>query len=133
MRGPDPAALLARAIISSAAGAGLTVATQEHPSIPWHSATFSGHRHALTITAPAGAAIHAWLANVKDLDVRFPRELLADLAVAQQLADDDHWHVRIEALTVMYAPDPSHATISAAPFAEASSTCRSRSPAGWTP
>lgn len=104
MRGPDATVLLARALTTSAERAGLTVTTQAHQSTPWHSATFSGHRHALTITAyPATAAVSAWLATIGSLDVHLPRELLADLAVAQESARDEHWSARIEALTVACA------------------------------
>lgn len=104
MRGPDATVLLARALTTSAARAGLTVATEEHQSTAWHSATFSGHRHALTITAsPVSAAVSAWLATIGNLDVHLPRELLADLAVAQESAGDGHWRARIEALTVACA------------------------------
>lgn len=101
MRGPDAAVLLGRALSRSAAHLGLEIALEEHQSTPWHSATFSGHRHAMTITAsPGGTAASAWLAAISSLDVPLPGELLADLKVAQQVPGDGHCQARIEALTV---------------------------------
>lgn len=104
MRGPGATLLLARALAVSAARGGLDLAVEEHGSKPWHSATFSGHRHSLFVTAkPAGSAASAWLATIRSLDVRLPGELLADLSVVEENDGGDLCHARIEALTVEHA------------------------------
>ncbi|MCC2980146.1 MULTISPECIES: hypothetical protein [unclassified Sphingomonas] len=101
MRGPGATLLLARALAASAARDGLDLAVEEQGSTPWHSATFSGHRHALIVTAtPAGAAASAWLETIGSLEVRLPGELLADLSVVQENERGGLCQARIEALTV---------------------------------
>lgn len=101
MRGPDTACLLARALAASAGRDGVAITVERHGATPWHSATFSGHRHALTVTAtPAGAAAKRWLATLGDLEVRLPGELLADLSAGDAMVRNGGWCVRVEALTV---------------------------------
>lgn len=100
MRGPDAERRLARALAASAARDGLALTVEEQCSTPWHSATFSGHRHALTVTAaPDGAAARGWLSRISALDVSLPGELLADISVVQAIDS----RARIEALTVARA------------------------------
>lgn len=103
MRGPGAGALLGRALARAAAREGLVVAVEECGSAAWQSATFSGHRHALALTAPVGAAASAWLAQIGDLDVPLPGYLLADLSITQADERDGQRHVRIEGLTVAQA------------------------------
>ncbi|OWK31436.1 hypothetical protein [Sphingomonas dokdonensis] len=104
MRGPGTARLLARALSASAARNGLVVAIEEHGAMPWHSATFSGYRHALTLTAtPAGALANRWLATIGTLDVPLPGALLADLSVTGAVKRRGECCVEVEALTVAYA------------------------------
>jgi hypothetical protein len=103
MRGPAPGVLLGRALTAAAARSGVTVAVEDCGSQAWHSATFSGHRHALVMIAPADPAASAWLATIGDLDVRLPRQLLADLSVTLEGERDGSRHLRIDALTVAEA------------------------------
>jgi hypothetical protein len=104
MRGPGTARLLARALSASAAREGLAVAVEERGARPWHSATFSGYRHALTLTTtPAGAVADRWLATIGTLDVPLPGALLADLSVTGAATRRGECCVEVEALTVACA------------------------------
>lgn len=100
MRGPGTGVLLARAISASATRAGLASHVEAQEDAAWQSATFDGHRLALALTTPAGAASHRWLETLDALDVALPGALLADLAVVAQGDRDGHCYARIEALTV---------------------------------
>lgn len=72
---------LARTLVAHAARAGaavrLTVATVE----PWCSATFSGSVIVLTLDAPPGPALSAWLAGLPEANIPLGRDLIADIAV----------------------------------------------------
>ena len=104
MRGPDTATLLARALAASATLHGLNVAVEERGARRWHSATFSGHKHALTLTALAGGTdAKAWLAGLCKMDVRLPGELLAGISIIEEGECAGGCRAEVEALTVELA------------------------------
>ncbi len=103
MRGSGVEAALGRALVAAAARAGTVIEIARSYSTDWHSATFSGTRHALDIATTADEAAGAWLATLGDLDVPLPGHLLADLSVTQSSAQNGRCRARIEALTVASA------------------------------
>lgn len=100
MRGPGPGALVGRALSASAARDGFAVTVEERACAAWHSATFSGERYTLALSAPAGSATRAWLATIGVIDVPLPGHLLADLCVTREDELDGWCRAQIEALTV---------------------------------
>jgi hypothetical protein len=103
MRGRDPTAMLGRALAASAARAGTPIRLADGTETPWHSATFSGARHAFAATAPDGAGITTWLATIGQIELPLSGHLLADLAVTDQAVREGTRHFHIEALTVARA------------------------------
>ncbi|MFL0414935.1 hypothetical protein ACH0AE_13005 [Sphingomonas sp. 179-A 2A2 NHS] len=101
MRGPCPTILLGRALTASAALAGTPIEITADETTAWHSATFSGARHAIEMRAPVAA--RSWLETVGDIDVSLPGHLLAELSVTRRSESAGMLHVRIEALTVVGA------------------------------
>ena len=100
MRGPGATALLGRALTASAALAGVGIEIAASEAVAWHSATFTGNRHAFEITAAAEARTADWLAAIGDTDLPLAGHLLADLTITRHAARGGRLHVRIEALTV---------------------------------
>ena len=100
MRGPGPTILLGRALTASAALAGARIEIAGDEATVWHSATFTGARHAFEIRAPAGCGVSDWLAHVGETDLPLPGHLVADLSVTRRTERDGIMHFRIEALTV---------------------------------
>ena len=68
-RGPDAATLLERALLAAADSAGCPVAIVASDWTRWASATFTGARHSLTLTAPASPRLDCWLS----LGLRFAK------------------------------------------------------------
>ncbi len=65
-RGPDAATLLERALLVAADAAGCPVAVVASDWTRWASATFTGARHSLTLTAAASpGSIAGWWAWAK--------------------------------------------------------------------
>ncbi|WP_058756142.1 hypothetical protein [Sphingomonas endophytica] len=89
-----------RAVTRSAARAGTTVAVESHHAVAWFSATFSGDRHELVLSAPAGEVLDDWTAGLPALDLGVPGHLLADLRIAARERRGDRVRLRIEGLTV---------------------------------
>jgi len=100
MRGPGADVLLARALVASAAAAGAPLAIAGSQTVPWHSATFTGARHAIDAEAPAGATIDTWLASLGPRTVTLAGHLLADVTVTCVGNDDARLRLRFDALTV---------------------------------
>lgn len=92
--------LLARRLTRAAAAAGATIRVEAHTSRAWASATFTGTRHALTLTGAASPALDAWLAGLRDAEFDTARELVADLALVERTGTGGAVVARIEALTV---------------------------------
>ncbi|MGN6375552.1 MAG: hypothetical protein ACTHMG_08350 [Sphingomonas sp.] len=95
-RGPDAGTLLTRALI--AAGPAVTVVARQ--ATPWASATFSGARHEMTLTAPASARLERWLAALPEADFTLRGHLVTDLVVTSVTTSDAGAIIRLEALTV---------------------------------
>lgn len=93
-------ALIAQRLVRSAAAAGCAVRVRAHHSRHWASATFTGTRHALTLTGAASPALDAWLAGLRDAEFDTARELVADLALVERSGTGGAVVARIEALTV---------------------------------
>jgi hypothetical protein len=103
MRGPAAAALLGRALSASAHAAGATVEIDTCEAETWFSATFSGTRYALALTAPDEASTMRWLSALPSQDLPLAGHLLAELSVAQVAQRAGRLHLRIDALTVAAA------------------------------
>lgn len=100
MRGPDCATLLARALSSSAAAAGLLLGIDATRSTRWHSATFAGARHIFEAQVPPGERTDRWLASLPETDLPLRHHLVADLAITRIERGADATRFTIEALTV---------------------------------
>lgn len=100
MRGPGPTVLLGRALAASAARAGAKIELGQGAAKPWHSATFTGARHAFAAQAPADHPLGQWLATIGDTDLPLSGHLVADVAITAREERAGLLHFRIEALTV---------------------------------
>lgn len=100
MRGPSSTILLARALFADACLAGTRIEIDGSNATAWHSATFSGARHALDVTAPVGGDTSAWVERIGDVDLSLPGHLLAELSVTRSSQSEGKLRLRIEALTV---------------------------------
>ncbi|KQN92770.1 hypothetical protein ASE95_08930 [Sphingomonas sp. Leaf231] len=89
-----------RAVTRSAARAGAPVAVERHTATGWHSATFSGDRHELVVSAAPGAPLDRWTDGLAALDLGIPGQLLADLRVATRERSGDRVTLHLEGLTV---------------------------------
>lgn len=99
-RGPDAATLLDRALRADAARAGLALDIAEAVATRWASATFTGVRHALTLTIDTADAADAWLAALPDADLPLRGHLVADAAVMRSERSGRQIRAAIEVLTV---------------------------------
>ena len=89
-----------RALARSAARAGAALAIASHRATAWHSATFSGDRHELTLHATPGAALDAWSDALPALDLGLPGHLLADLRITARERHGDRTTLHFDGLTV---------------------------------
>ena len=96
MNDPDAAAPLLRALARSGPG----FALDSIESRRWASATFSGERHVIVVTAEDTAALACWLAGLPSAEWNLPRRLVADLAVAAVERQDGRARITLEALTL---------------------------------
>ena len=99
-RGPDAETLLRRALEASAEAAGCPVTLVESDWTRWASATFTGARHLLVLTAPAGSALDAWIAGLPEAELRLRRHLVADLVVEHVCRAAKAVTISLEVLTV---------------------------------
>lgn len=99
-RGPDPATQLARALIAAAEAASCPVAIASADWTRWASATFTGARHSLTITAPPSAMLDQWLVGLSEAEFALRGTLVADMQVTRMTRDGGLVTVALEALTV---------------------------------
>ena len=99
-RGPDAAAWLERALPRAAQDAGIALRIDAADWTRWASATFTGARHELCISAAASPALDAWLSALGEHEFRLPGHLVADLTVTQARRVGERTTARIEALTV---------------------------------
>ncbi len=99
-RGPDAATQLERALIAAAADAACSVVIATSDWTRWASATFTGARHSLTLTASAGPRLDCWLVGLSETEFRLRGYLVADLVVTRVVRHDGISTVELEALTV---------------------------------
>jgi hypothetical protein len=68
-------------------------------SRPWASVTFTGARHRLRISAPAGAA--DWLTErLDEIEFIIPGHIVADIVLTECTVSDGLFALAIEALTI---------------------------------
>lgn len=102
-------ASFARALSRCAARADTPIVVDDHRTVAWYSATFSGERHDLSFSARPGAALDAWLDAWLDrlptLDLPLHGDLLVEVRIVSREPGDvgDDVRVRIAALTVALA------------------------------
>lgn len=80
--------------------AGLRLAT-DIVSTPWHSATFAGERHVLTLQftgGDAGEAVRRLLEGLDDHEFAVPGFLVADIVAGPVAAADGEVRVRLDVL-----------------------------------
>lgn len=81
----DGATVLSRALVRSAAAAGLRVEVVDPRTRPWSSATFTGERVKLTVRVEREAG--AWLTGLPDADLPMRGRFVASLTVKEVGAD----------------------------------------------
>ncbi len=73
-------------------------------SVDWHSLTFDGERHRISLRIPgpgAAGVAHMLLDGLQEAEIPIPGHALADIAVERQAKDEDgSVTIEIEALTV---------------------------------
>ena len=99
-RGPDAATLLERALVASAVAAGCPVTVSDADWSRWSSATFSGARHALTLSGAASRAFNSWTRALPEAEFALRGHLVADLCVARRHRTRDEVTLVLEVLTV---------------------------------
>lgn len=98
-RGPDAATLIERALIASAAAAGITLTIENVKSTRWASVTFAGMRHNLEVSG-RGAAAAIWLAGLPEAEFALRGHLVADAVVVRSANADGAFDATLELLTV---------------------------------
>jgi len=68
--------------------------------LPWGSATFSGMRHSVIVTAPASPRIIDWLTALPELDLPMPGQFVAGVELNERYDGDGTTTVTIHALTI---------------------------------
>lgn len=99
-RGPDAATAFHRALIVSAEQGGCAVTIDRFETDRWSSATFTGARHQLMISAEAGQAIDAWLDALPEAELPVRHHLVADIVVTARRRVGERMECDLEALTV---------------------------------
>ena len=99
-RGPDAGALLERALVGSAADAGIRLTVCAADWSRWASVTFSGARHRMSVSAAPSPQLDVWLAALPEAEFRLRGHLLADLALAGERRSAELVEIELEALTV---------------------------------
>ncbi|MCW4463183.1 hypothetical protein OK349_15835 [Sphingomonas sp. BT-65] len=96
----DAGTQLERALARSAEAEGIALTILVADWTSWASATFTGARHRMTITAAASPLLDRWLAALPEAEFRLRGHLVADLAVAGEQRIGTQAEVELEALTV---------------------------------
>lgn len=76
------------------------MAVIEADQSPWASATFSGARHRLTVTAADTPHAAAWLAALPEIELPIAGHLVADLHVAAVTRAEGALRAVLDVLTV---------------------------------
>ncbi|MES2058385.1 MAG: hypothetical protein V4564_20780 [Pseudomonadota bacterium] len=99
-RDTDASTLLTRAIERESQEAGCPAAISTATWTPWASATFSGARHLVSLTASASSALDEWLAALPEADIDVRGHLLASMAVNSLRRSENTVTIELEALTI---------------------------------
>lgn len=99
-RGPDVGTLLARALTASAAAGGCPVTVAAADWSRWASATFTGARHSIELSAAPSPALIAWIAALPEAELVLRGHLVADLSVVAVRHADAGITIELEILTV---------------------------------
>ncbi|MGY4396734.1 hypothetical protein ACVWZA_001919 [Sphingomonas sp. UYAg733] len=99
-RGPDAATLLVRALGRDADLARCPIDIGATDWTRWASATFSGARHTIRLSAPASARLDAWLTALPEAEIDLNGHLLASVAIESIQRSGDQVVIELEALTV---------------------------------
>lgn len=99
-RGACPLRRFEAAVTRSAARAGTPLAIEAHRGTAWHSATFTGHRHALEACAPPSPALERWLGALPGLELAVAGAQVAELKLGACLREGAAIRFRIEGVTV---------------------------------
>lgn len=97
---PDAGAQLERALTRSAEQAGFALVIRAASWTRWASATFTGARHRVTVTATPSPAFDRWLAALPEAEFRLRGHLVADLVVTGERRTGELADAELEALTV---------------------------------
>ena len=96
----DAGTQLERALVRSAADAGIILTVVAAAATPWASVTFTGARHRFTLAAARSALLDRWLAALAEAEFRLRGHLVADLAVTGATHSGEPAEIVLEALTV---------------------------------
>ncbi len=96
----DPAASLVRALLADAAAAGCRAQAVAVETSDWSSATFTGARHRILLSAPADDPIDRWLRHLRGAALRLPRQLLGDLSATRAGRNGAQQRIAVSALTL---------------------------------
>lgn len=99
-RGPDIGTLLTRALERQARLAGCAGHIVTADWERWASATFTGARHRITLSALPCPATEAWLAGLSEAEIDVRGHLVADLEIVAVRRQVDAVHADLEVLTV---------------------------------
>jgi hypothetical protein len=99
-RGPDIGTALARAIDRQSRLAACPVEILAADWESWASATFTGARHRITVSALPGAAAETWLTNLTDAEFAIRGHLVADMVVVAVRRRANAIQADLEVLTV---------------------------------
>jgi hypothetical protein len=99
-RGPDSSTMLERALLRESERLGCAASIAASEMTRWASATFTGARHQLTLTAPCSDAFDWWIAGLPEAEFRLRGHLVADLAVTRLHRHDGLATATLEVLTV---------------------------------
>lgn len=103
MSGPLPGRRLQRALTRDAARAGVPISIEHHREMSWESATFSGARHLVDVSAVSGEALGRWLRAIDAAAIEVPGHIVADLQVGGAASANGITRFRLTGVTVAAA------------------------------
>lgn len=100
IRPVDAGTLLMRALRHAAAAAGCGIAIESLAARPWSSATFTGTRHHVVLTAAPSPALDAWIERLPEAELTMRGHLVADLVVDADVEEGGVRRLTIAVLTL---------------------------------
>jgi hypothetical protein len=76
-----------------------TLEVTSHRATPWHSATFSGTRHAFTVVTDEAADNPSFAQEIVEADIAIPKGFVADIVVSA-CPTGDACRLSIDVLTI---------------------------------